>query len=95
MRSILLVGLGHISATQLMAAHALAHAHDTSLTILPPHFEPPVSLEDIVKEFKVPDIKFEVPFFPKETAWERRNPNAPFYAKVGHKKRVDPHRKKR
>jgi hypothetical protein len=54
-----------------------------------------VSLEDIVKEFKVPDIKFEVPFFPKETAWERRNPNAPFYAKAGHKKRVDPHRKKR
>lgn len=95
MRSILLVGLGHISATQLMAVHALAHAHDTSLTILPPHFEPTVSVEDMVKEFKVPDIKFEMPFFTKETAWERRNPNAPFYAKAGHKKRFDHHRKKR
>lgn len=82
MRSIVIAGLGHISATQLMAAHALASAHNTSLTILPPHItEPKIDMEKIVKEFKAPDIVWKEPFFPKESAWERRNPNQPFYSR--------------
>mgnify|MGYP001613674193 CR=1 FL=1 len=81
MRSAIIATCDGFGARARMSLLAACSELGCSAIILPPHIQPK-PVEEVVKEIKLswPDPVYEVPFMPRETAYERSHPNQPFYA---------------
>ncbi len=87
--SILIMGGSHrLSAELLSATMALAASSGVRVLICDVPAPPPIDLDTLIQQFDLPTPpQIEEPFFPRETAYERRNRNAPWFRRFDKKKK--------